>query len=67
MKHGATCHCVMCTVGKKMGMIKNDHNDGEHNGDQHDDSRDHDDHQENACKNCGHAHGADGNCDCGCK
>ena len=27
MKHGQNCDCMMCTLGKKMGMISNKKND----------------------------------------
>lgn len=59
MKHGTYCDCMMCTVGKKLGMIKED-------------QRDHREHynngvSRNVCENCSHSHKKNGTCDCGCK
>lgn len=60
MAHGTPCHCMMCTVGKKMGII---------HGEQHDDHDEHnyDNHSHNVCGHCNHTHKEDGHCDCGCK
>lgn len=60
MAHGTHCHCMMCIVGKKMGMIRDEqHNDR--------DGHDNDSHSHEACEHCGHAHKEDGHCDCRCK
>lgn len=57
MKHGANCNCMMCAVGKKLGMIRDKkHDHGGNNGN-----------NGNKCEHCGHTHKADGRCDCGCK
>lgn len=58
MAHGTHCHCIMCTVGKKMGMIR---------GEQQDDHKEYDHNHHDVCKRCGHAHKEDDHCDCGCK
>lgn len=47
MGHGIKCHCMMCTMGKKIGMIKKEE-------------------ESSICSGCGHAHGEDGKCECGC-
>ncbi len=56
----------MCTVGKKMGMINEEHHD-EHNHDHDEHGHDHDGHNGGTCKDCGHEHAKDNKCDCGCK
>ena len=63
MAHGTHCYCMICTVGKKIGMIHEEHHD-DHNHDEH--GHNHDWHHE-TCKHCGHIHKEDGHCDCGCK
>ncbi len=55
MAHGASCHCMMCTVGKKMGMISDEQH---HNND---------DRHQDVCKRCNHSHNKEGLCNCGCK
>lgn len=62
MTHGTHCHCMMCKVGKKMGMIR----DEKHDDHEHDHNHDHDGHG-SVCEHCGHTHKKDGHCDCGCK
>ncbi len=65
MAHGTHCHCMMCTIGKKIGMIHEEHHD-----DQHHASNEHgheNDGSQEACNHCGHAHKEDARCDCGCK
>lgn len=60
MAHGTHCHCMMCALGKKMGMIRDEQHDdhGEH-------GRDNQSHK--VCEHCGHAHKENDHCDCGCK
>lgn len=62
MAHGTQCNCMMCTVGKKMGMIAT----AQHAGHDHDNQAHHED-QPGTCGSCSHAHKSDGRCDCGCK
>ena len=58
MGHGKHCNCLVCSMGKKVGMI--------HKCD--DKSCEHPSHKnERGCGQCGHEHKADGSCDCGCK
>lgn len=59
MAHGMHCNCMMCTVGKKLGIIKEEKHDYQelnNNGV-----------NRNVCKHCGHSHKSDGRCACGCK
>ncbi len=56
--HGTHCHCMICTVGKKIGMIRDK---------QQSDSDHHDDHHHDVGKHCDHSHKEDGHCDCGSK
>lgn len=45
MKHGSQCHCMMCTVGKKIGMIRDEHHCENHH--------DHDKHEHgDKCESC---------------
>lgn len=61
MKHGTHCHCMVCTIGKKVGMIRgkehSDHHKHNHNNHNHHDK----------CEHCGHEHKADSSCACECK
>lgn len=38
MPHGTNCHCIICTMGKKIGMIRHEHAQGKSN---HDNNCDH--------------------------
>lgn len=60
MAHGTHCHCMICTVGKKMGMIRDEQHDDH-------DEHNHDNHSHDVCEHCNHPHKKDGHCDCGCK
>ncbi|MBI2459747.1 MAG: hypothetical protein HYV53_04330 [Parcubacteria group bacterium] len=50
MTHGTHCHCLMCTVGKKMGMISKEHDQ---------------EHKNNEEKKTDQTEGG-GSCGCGC-
>lgn len=52
MSHGENCDCMMCTIGKKMGMIKKDN----HSHADHHDGHDHSNHS--------HAEHHPDNCTC---
>jgi len=60
MAHGTHCHCMMCMVGKKMGMIRKDEQHHDHNEHGHDSNHE-------TCEHCGHTHNKDARHDCGCK
>lgn len=38
MPHGTNCHCMICTIGKKIGMIRREHAQDQNN---HDNTCDH--------------------------
>lgn len=43
MKHGSNCDCMMCSTGKKMGIIKKPQsNDSTQHSHDHDHDHDHD-------------------------
>ncbi|HEX9721839.1 MAG TPA: hypothetical protein VGA53_01100 [Candidatus Paceibacterota bacterium] len=55
MAHGKHCHCMMCSAGKKMGMIGHEDEHG------HDHDKEEGEHKE-ACPHCGDT---SGKCNCG--
>ncbi len=61
MAHEVHCHCIMCTLGKKINMIRQKSEDSRNGNNAHNNK------ESQICKHCGHSHKEDGSCDCGCQ